>query len=278
MIRVFELISVPNESWDSFILTKFNTLFSWWEIVSVHWSVWCNSLNWTYLYIADGFLQFQVLIRVLELISVPNESWDSFILIKFNTLSSWWQIVSVHWSVWCNSLYWTYLYDADGFLQFRVLIRVLELISVPNESWDSFILIKFNSLSSWWEIVSVHWSVWCNSLNWTYLYDADGFLLFQVLIPVLELISVPNESWDSFILIIFKTLSLWRQIVSVHWSVWCNSLYWTYLYDADGFLKFRVLIRVLELITVLNESWDSFILINFNTLSSWWEIVSVHCS
>ena len=24
--------------------------------------------------------------------------------------------------------------DADGFLQFRVLIRVLELISVPNES------------------------------------------------------------------------------------------------------------------------------------------------
>ena len=86
------------------------------------------------------FLNFGFLIRVLELISVPNESWDSFILIKFNTLSSWWEIVSVHWSVWCNSLNWTYLYDADGFLQFRVLIRVLELISVPNESWDSFIL------------------------------------------------------------------------------------------------------------------------------------------
>ena len=44
-----------------------------------------NSLNWTYLN-ADGFLQFRVLIRVLELISVPNESRDSFILIKFNTL------------------------------------------------------------------------------------------------------------------------------------------------------------------------------------------------
>ena len=39
---------------------------------------------------------------------------------------------------------WTYLADADGFLQFRVLIRVLELISVPNESRDSFILIKFH--------------------------------------------------------------------------------------------------------------------------------------
>ena len=153
------------------------------------------------------FLNFGFLIRVLELISVPNESWDSFILIKFNTLSSWWEIVSVHWSVWCNSLNWTYLYDADGFLQFRVLIRVLELISVPNESWDSFILIKFNTLSSWWEIVSVYWSVWCNSLNWTYLYDADGFLQFRVLIRVLELISVLNESWDSFILINFNTLS-----------------------------------------------------------------------
>ena len=37
--------------------------------------------------------------------------------------------------------HWTYLYDADGLLQFRVLIRVLELISVPNHSRDSFILI-----------------------------------------------------------------------------------------------------------------------------------------
>ena len=44
------------------------------------------SLNRTYLYDADRFLQFGVLIRVPELISVPNESRDSFILIKFNTL------------------------------------------------------------------------------------------------------------------------------------------------------------------------------------------------
>ena len=64
---------------------------------------------------------------------------DSFILIKFNTLSIWSEIVS-------------------GFLQFRVLIRVLELISVRNESRDSFILIEFNTLSIWSEIVTVHWS------------------------------------------------------------------------------------------------------------------------
>ena len=55
-------------------------------------------------------------------------------------------------------LIWTYLDDADGFLHFRVMIRYLELISVPNQSKDSIILKKFDTLSSWREIVSVHWS------------------------------------------------------------------------------------------------------------------------
>ena len=158
------------------------------------------------------------MIRVLERISVPNESRESCILIEFNTLSSWREVVRVHWILWCNSLNWTYLYDADGFLQFRGLIRVLELISVPNESRESCILIEFNTLSSWREVVRVHWILWCNSLNWTYLYDADGFLEFRVLIRFLELISVPNESRDSFILIKINTLSIWREIISVHWS------------------------------------------------------------
>ena len=137
------------------------------------------------------------MIRVREPISVPNESRDSLILIKFNTLTSWREIVCVHWILWCNSLNWTYLHDADGFLQFRALIRVREPISVTNESRDSFILIKFNTLTSWREIVCVHWILWCNSLNWTYLHDADGFLQFRVLIRVREPISVTNESRDS---------------------------------------------------------------------------------
>ena len=200
MIRVLELISVPNHSRDSFILLKFNPLSSCPEIVSVCGNLGSNSLNWTYHYDADGFLQFRVLIRVLELISVPNHSRDSFILIKFNPLSSYPEIVSVHWNLGSNSLNWTYLYDADGFLQFRVLIRVLELISVPNHSRDSFILLKFNPLSSCPEIVSVCGNLGSNSLNWTYLYDADGFLQFRVLIRVLELISVP-KSFQRFIYI-----------------------------------------------------------------------------
>ena len=117
--------------------TKFNTLSSCPEIVSVHWKLRCNSLNWTYLYDAEGFLQFPVLIRVLELISVPNHSKDSFILIELNTLSSCTEIVIVHWKLRCNSLNWTYHYDAVGNLQFRVKIRVLELIYVPYHSKDS---------------------------------------------------------------------------------------------------------------------------------------------
>ena len=42
-----------------------------------------------------------------------------------------------------NSLNWLNLYDADPYRQFRVLIQILEGISIPNHSRDSFILIKF---------------------------------------------------------------------------------------------------------------------------------------
>ena len=46
-----------------------------------------------------------------------------------------------------NSIIWTYLYDADVFFQFRVLIRILELTSVPNQSIQSFTLYRSDSLS-----------------------------------------------------------------------------------------------------------------------------------
>ena len=230
------------------------------------WSQCIKSLNWTYLYDADVFLQFRVLIRVLELISVPNHSRDSCILIKLNTLYSWKECVSFDWSQCIKSLNWTYLYDADVFLQFRGLIRVLELISVPNHSRDSCILIKLNTLYSWKECVSFDWSQCIKSLNWTYLYDADVFLQFRGLIRVLELISVPNHSRDSCILIKLNTLYSWKECVSVFWRQCIKSLNWTYLYDADVFLQFRVLIRVLEPISVPNHSRVSCILIKLNTL------------
>ena len=42
-----------------------------------------------------------------------------------------------------NSLNWLYLYDADAFFQFRGLIWILDVISIPNHSRDSIILIEF---------------------------------------------------------------------------------------------------------------------------------------
>ena len=249
------------------------------RVFDVNWSQWHRSLNWTYLYDADVFLLFRVMIRILELISAPNHSRDSYILIKLNTLYTWKQCVSVNWSQCIKSLNWTYLYDAEVYLQFLVLIRVIELISVPNHSRDSFILIKLNTLYTWKQCVSVNWSQCIKSLNWTYLYDADVYLQFLVLIRVIELISVPNHSRDSFISIKLNTLYTWKQFFRVNQSQCIKSLNWTYLYDADVLLQFRVLIRVLELISVPNHSRDSFILIKQNTLYTWKQcLVSIRVS
>ena len=43
---------------------------------------------------------------------------------------------------WYNSLNWLNLYDADVFCQFPVLSRILDVISIPNPTRDSFIITK----------------------------------------------------------------------------------------------------------------------------------------
>ena len=131
-------------------------------------------------------------------ISVPNHPIYSIILFKLNTLYSCKECIRANWSNWYVSLNLTYLYDTDVFNQFRVLIRLLEPISVPIQCRDSFILFKLNSLYSCKECIRANWSKWYNSLNWTYLCDADVFNQFRVLIRLLESISVPIHSRDSF--------------------------------------------------------------------------------
>ena len=42
---------------------------------------------------------------------------------------------------------WIFLYDADVFFQFSIMIRILDLISDPNQSRDSYALIKLDTLS-----------------------------------------------------------------------------------------------------------------------------------
>ena len=98
------------------------------------------------------------MIRVQELISIRNQSRDSFTLIELNTLHSWKECVRVNSNLWYNSINWSYLYDADVFFQFRVLIRVQELISIRNQSRDSFIVIKLNTYTlgkSVWDSIRI---------------------------------------------------------------------------------------------------------------------------
>ena len=51
--------------------------------------------------------------------------------------------MSVNSYLWYDSLNWLNLYDADALFQFRGLMRILELIPIPNHCRDSFNLIKF---------------------------------------------------------------------------------------------------------------------------------------
>ena len=152
MIRFLDLISVPNDSWDSFILTKFNTLSIWREIV--------RSIGFTGVFQLIGhifMMQMDSFHSGFDTVSRPHFRSEWLLrFIYFNKIQHFDPMERdclVHSIYWCNSLNCAYFYDADGFLQFRLMIRVLELISVPNESWDSYILIKFNTLTQWSEIV-----------------------------------------------------------------------------------------------------------------------------
>ena len=104
--------------------------------------------------------------------------------------------MSVNSNLWYTSLNWLNLYDADAFFQFRGLIWILNVISIPNHSRDSIMLIKLNTLHTWKECVRDNSNSCYNSLNWSYLNDADAFFQFRVLIRILKFISISYYSRD----------------------------------------------------------------------------------
>ena len=61
---------------------------------------------------------------------------------------------------WYDSLNWTYLYCADAFFQFRGLIHILEVISIPNHSRDTLTLIKLTTYHLLKEGVIVNSNLW----------------------------------------------------------------------------------------------------------------------
>ena len=115
-------------------------------------------------------------------------------------------------NLWYSSINRSYLYDADLFFQFRVLIRVQEHISIRNQSRDSFIVIKLNTLHSCKEYVRVNSNYYYNSINCSYLCDANVVFLFRVLFREQELIFIRNQSRDSFILIKLNTYTLGKSV------------------------------------------------------------------
>ena len=269
LIQILWVISIPNQSRDTFTLIKLKTYHLWKGCVIFNSNFWYNSLNWPYLYDADAFFQFRVLIHILEVISIPNHSRDTFTLIKLTTYHLLKEGVMVNSNLWYTSHNWLNLYDADAFFQFRVLIRILEVITIPNHSRDSFILIKLKTYLLWKGCVIFNSNLWYNALNWPYLYDADAFFQFWVLIQILEVISIPNHSRDTLTLIKLNTLNSWKGCVRFNSNRWDNSLNWPYLYDANAFFQFRVLIQILEVISIPNHSRDTLTLIKLYTLHSW---------
>ena len=169
-----------------------------------------------YLYDADAFFQFRVMIRIQEVTSIPNHSRDTLNLIKLSTLHPWKGCVRVNSNLWCSSLNWAYLYHADALSQFRVLIQILEVISLPNHSTDTLTLIKMNTLHSWKGFERVNSSLWYNWLNFLNLYDADAFFPFRVLIQILEVVSIPKRSRDTLTIITLNTLHSWKGFVRVN--------------------------------------------------------------
>ena len=86
---------------------------------------------------------------------------------------------------------------------------------VPNQSSNSFNLIRMDTLSLGDEYVVVLLRSCFNSLKWSYLYYADDLFQFGVEIRILELIFVPNLSRDSFNLLRMDTLSQGDEYVVV---------------------------------------------------------------
>ena len=77
----------------------------------------------------------------------PNQSRDSYTLIKLDTFSIKEEFLRSNGNYYYHSQNWMYLYDADVFFDFSILIRVLDQISDPNQSRDSYIIIKLDTLA-----------------------------------------------------------------------------------------------------------------------------------
>ena len=153
MIRIQELISIRNQSRDSFIVIKLNTLHSWKEYVEslIRISIIIHLIGHLSMMQMFSF-NFRVLISDSRA-HFHSEAVQRFIY--FNTIEHFTLMERVCW----ESILISGIGQLIGHISmmqmfsfnFRVLIRIQELISIRNQSRDSFILLKMNTLHSWKE-------------------------------------------------------------------------------------------------------------------------------
>ena len=166
------------------IFQKLDTLSIGEEFVRSNGKYCYHPLNWIYLYDADVFFQFSILIRILELISGPNQSRHSYIIQKIGYFVHRRRVCKEQWelllpptkldiSLWCIC-----------FLSLSILIRIIYLISAPNQSSDSYFskigyfVLRRRVCKEQWELLlpsnKSDISLWCRCFLSIFDYDSDS--------------------------------------------------------------------------------------------------------
>ena len=194
------------------------------------------------------FSSISDLIRILEPISVPNQSRDSFILINWilcpqekSLLASWGNIllsIIIGHNFMKQMFSSIQVFDTDSRSHLRsesvrrfIYSKILNTLSTGEE------FVSF--LGNWVSSVLLDITLWSRCFSSISGFDSDSRAHFR-----------SDQSRDSFILIKLNTLSTGEEFVRFKWKYTFKYLKWTKLYEADVFLQFRVLIRILEPISV----------------------------
>ena len=160
-----------------------------WELVlpftKVDISIWCRCFLSIFDFDSDSrphfrpesvqrFIYFNKIGYFVHKRSVYKDQWE--LVLPFTKLDI---------SIWCRCFLSIFDFDSDSRPHFRP------------ESVQR--LIYFNKIGYFVHKRSVYkdqWELVLPSLNWIYLYDADSFFQFSILIRILDLISDPNQSRD----------------------------------------------------------------------------------
>ena len=256
--RILYLISDPNQSRDSYITIKLDTFVHKRRVCKFQWelvllftkldiSIWCRFLHSIFDFDSDSrlhfrsesvqrFIYFNKIGYFVHKLRVCKEQWE--LLSPFTKLDI---------SIWCRCFLSIFDFDSDSRPHFR------------SESVHRF--IYFNKIGYFVHkrrVCKEQWELVLQITKWIFLYDADVFFQFSIMIRILYLISDPNQSRDWYILIKLDTLSIRVVFLRINGNYYYHSLNWIYLYDADVFFQFSIMIRILDLISDPNQSRDSY--------------------